>query len=153
MREHRFIIRAFKTLILLTLLTLAACSSPPDVTESRDLPQDSAGETAVEPENPPVEEAPPSSSLVVDEVTGSSGEDCNAAAPPPIAAGIAEQFEDTSPTDVMEWYCEGAEFEDILLALQTQKQSGAEIEQLLRQLAEGMSWDEIWLELEIIPES
>jgi hypothetical protein len=68
----------------------------------------------------------------------------------PIGLSIAEQFEDiTSYKEVMSWFCQGAEFEDILNALMAEELSGADGESLLLMIASGKTWDEIWLELGI----
>lgn len=61
-----------------------------------------------------------------------------------IGEGIAEQFEDTSYEDVMSWFCEGAAYEDILVALQTEKLTEYPADDMLVMLVEGMSWEEIW---------
>jgi alkylation response protein AidB-like acyl-CoA dehydrogenase len=45
----------------------------------------------------------------------------------------------------MTWFCSGAEFEDILVALQTEDQTGTPAEEMLVMLAEGFTWEEIWL--------
>ena len=69
----------------------------------------------------------------------------------PIGLSIAEQFEDiTSYKEVMSWFCSGAEFEDILNALMTAELTGADGGDLLEMVADGRTWDEIWLELGII---
>ena len=66
----------------------------------------------------------------------------------PIAVSIAEQFPAvTSYGEIMTWFCNGAEFEDILNALATEEITGIEAEAMLRMVSEGFSWDEIWLEL------
>jgi hypothetical protein len=58
---------------------------------------------------------------------------------------IADQFEEEATyEDVMIWFCNGAEFEDILIALQTEKDTGELAEDLLKLLAEGQTWEVIW---------
>jgi hypothetical protein len=112
------------------LLFLAACtpnqvSSKPTGDQLTSLPQ------ASESDNPttPIE---------------TSGPDCLGPEIHPIGQGIANQFEEASYEDVMTWFCNGAEFEDILIALQTQKDTGEPAEDLLKVLAEGQTWEEIW---------
>ena len=47
----------------------------------------------------------------------------------------------------MTWFCDGAEFEDILVALETAEQTGASAEEMLIPLAAGLTWEEIWIEV------
>lgn len=66
----------------------------------------------------------------------------------PIGASIAKQFPTVTTYDeVMLWFCNGALFEDILNALTTEELTGVNAEATLRMIAEGFTWDEIWLEL------
>ena len=67
-----------------------------------------------------------------------------------IGQGIADEYEFASYEDVMTWFCNGAEFEDILVALQTEEQSGTPAEEMLVMLAGGFTWDEIWLVVDLI---
>jgi hypothetical protein len=73
-----------------------------------------------------------------------SGPDCLGPETHPMGQEIANQFEEASYEDVMTWFCNGAEFEDILVALQTEKDTGELAEDLLKLLAEGQTWEEIW---------
>jgi hypothetical protein len=73
-----------------------------------------------------------------------SGPDCLGPEIHPIGQEIANQFEEASYEDVMTWFCNGAEFEDILIALQTEKDTGEPAEDLLKFLAEGQTWEAIW---------
>ena len=61
-----------------------------------------------------------------------------------IGQGIADEYGFTSYEEVMTWFCGGAEFEDILLALQTEDQTGVPAEEMLVMLADGLSWEDIW---------
>ena len=71
----------------------------------------------------------------------------------PAGEALVEDFPDLADYEViMIWYCNGAEFEDIATALLTEEVSGADAEFLLRRLADGFSWEEIWQNLEIIEE-
>jgi hypothetical protein len=45
---------------------------------------------------------------------------------------------------VMDWYCTGYAFEDILLALQTAAQVNVSPQDLLDRLSQGQTWDGIW---------
>ena len=65
---------------------------------------------------------------------------------------IAAQFEDVSFEQVMTWFCSGAEFEDILIALQTEKVTGQPAQRLLEMLVTDLTWDEIWQSIGYIDE-
>jgi hypothetical protein len=69
--------------------------------------------------------------------------------PHPIGESISEKFE-VPYEDVMDWFCGGETFEDILLALETQDLSGRSVEELFV-MKEQMSWEDIWKELSIVP--
>jgi hypothetical protein len=71
----------------------------------------------------------------------------------PIAVSIAEEYAQfTDYGEIIGWFCDGALFEDILNALITEELSGVDAENVLLMVAEGQSWDEIWLELGITEE-
>ncbi len=61
-----------------------------------------------------------------------------------LGASIAGDYAFTTPEQVMGWFCEGAEFEDILVALETAEQTGASADELLAMVSAGMTWEEIW---------
>ena len=75
---------------------------------------------------------------------------CRGVAAHIIGQGIADEYEFTSYEDVMTWFCDGPEFEDILVALQTEDQTGTPAEEMLVMLAEGFTWEEIWLVVGLI---
>ena len=52
----------------------------------------------------------------------------------------------------MTWFCNGAEFEDILIALQTEKVTGQPAQELLEMLVTNLTWDEIWQSIGYIDE-
>jgi hypothetical protein len=83
---------------------------------------------------------------------GTSGLDCYGSESNQIALGIVEEFEGTTYEQVMTWFCNGAEYGNILLALQTEKQSGYPAEELLLMIAGDMTWEEIWLDIGLIEE-
>ncbi len=71
----------------------------------------------------------------------------------PIAQSIADDFSEiTDYNEVMVWFCNGAEFEDIMNALLTEEMSGAGAEETLRRLADGETWNDIWLDVGIVEE-
>ena len=61
-----------------------------------------------------------------------------------IGQSIADRFEESSYEEVITWFCNGAEFEDILPALLSEQSSDASAEEILVMLADGFTWDEIW---------
>lgn len=77
--------------------------------------------------------------------TPRSAPDCAGEDVRQMADSIADDYPFSSGGEVMNWFCEGAEFEDILLALETEDLTGVTAEEMLEMLAEGLSWDEIWL--------
>ena len=81
-----------------------------------------------------------------------SGPDCYGTDTHPVGQSIADRFEDTTYKQVMLWFCNGAEFEDILQALQTEEITGDEPDKLLRRIASGETWDEIWLDIGLTEE-
>jgi hypothetical protein len=70
---------------------------------------------------------------------------CSSLNPHPMAEGMVEQF-DVTYDEVMTWYCDGAAFSDILLALETEQLVDQTPEELLSML-EDSTWEEIWVEL------
>lgn len=51
---------------------------------------------------------------------------------------------------IMDWYCSGYAFEDILLALQTTAQVELSPDELLHRLGQGQTWDEIWVDIGLL---
>lgn len=66
-----------------------------------------------------------------------------------IGWSIADTFE-VPYEQVMTWFCQGSEFEDILLALQTGRSVAISIQELLEKRASGQQWDDIWDELGLV---
>ena len=69
-----------------------------------------------------------------------------------LGRNIAAQFENVSFEQIMAWFCSGAEFEDILIALQTEKVTGQPAQGLLEMLVTDLTWDEIWQSIGYIDE-
>ena len=136
--------------MLMLVLLVAGCAAPPepasiDSTEEPAtgtkqaetvLPTSTSEPDQIEQEPTQTEEVKPEETLEVD----CPGEEINT-----IGQGIADEYEFTSYNEVMTWFCSGAEFEDILVALQTEDQSGTPAEEMLVMLAEGFTWEDIWL--------
>ena len=125
--SNRGLITAFITIVL--VLT-AACSAlgtsdlDPDMTVDPDL------NATVQNTSVPVETAEPT--CLGDNVS-------------PIGKAIADQYKSASYKQIMTWFCNGAEFEDILVALETEIQTDTTADEILQMLAEGFSWEDIWL--------
>jgi hypothetical protein len=138
-------------LILLTIsLLVVACGAPTDPAPLN--PTERPATAAVE-EKPVV----PTSTIDAGQVTQETPQpeetqpeeipeaECPGEAINNIGQGIADEYEFASYEEVMTWFCSGAEFEDILVALQTEDQTGTPAEEMLVMLAEGFTWEEIWL--------
>lgn len=67
----------------------------------------------------------------------------------PLGESIAADYNFVSYDQVMAWFCDGAEFEDILVALETQVVTGEPAGDMLQMLADGLTWDDIWLLVEL----
>ena len=61
-----------------------------------------------------------------------------------IGQSIADDYETVNYEQVMIWFCNGAEFEDILVALETETLTDRSADEMLKMLADGLIWDEIW---------
>lgn len=123
----------FLVIILLSIALLTACSAQPNPAIETDVPASSfevqvddasATETA-----PPFETSSPN--CLGDEVS-------------PVGQSIADDYEIASYEQVMTWFCNGAEFEDILVALETQSQTDVPADEMLQMLVDGFTWEEIW---------
>ena len=68
----------------------------------------------------------------------------------PVGQSIADDYDSASYEQVMTWFCNGAEFEDILIALETETQTDTSAGEMLQMLADGLTWDDIWLVTDLI---
>ena len=122
--------------LLITLVVITACGAQPD--------------SVIEPNTPdtPIETSEKSEPVPVIEETlppiETAGPDCLGDEISPIGQSIADDYESTSYEQVMTWFCNGAEFEDILVALETEAQTDTSADEMLKMLADGFTWDEIW---------
>ena len=124
------IIRFFYALLLLLGVGCSAASA-----------QDS---TSIPGPAGPTSDLPVATTWETDIPEPTDGPDCLGDGLHPIADSIAADFEFTSYSEVMTWFCNGAEFEDILTALMTESLTNWPAEDMLEMLAQGFSWDEIW---------
>jgi len=67
----------------------------------------------------------------------------------PFAAAIAETY-GTSGSDVMDFFCNGYGFGEIMLALQTHQLNGEGVSSMLDLRESGHGWGQIWQEMDII---
>lgn len=82
-------------------------------------------------------------------VQDETGPECLSQEAQLLAEHISEGFE--IPVEaVMGWYCQGFEFDDILLALQTSTGSEISPDELLVRLGQGQSWDDIWKDIGLL---
>lgn len=121
-------------LILAAALLIAGCTG--------QTPQPNASATEVTIVDNPValETTAPVETAPEEVVTECPGDEIN-----PIGESIAADYDFTNYDQVMTWFCEGAEFEDIMVALETQDATGEPAGDLLQMLADGLTWDDIWL--------
>ena len=137
--------------VIVIILMLAACGPAEAVSPSGEAPSQTALPLQAE-ESPgellPIEPAVPAGESVPE---GTTEEDAalptNCASPEANALGASTAADYptlATPEQVMGWFCDGAEFEDILTALETADQTGTLAEEMLQMLAAGMTWEEIW---------
>ncbi|MFO7944425.1 MAG: hypothetical protein R6U51_09045 [Anaerolineales bacterium] len=121
-------------LVILILIALTAC----DNSLQKATQQVLGKEERNTPTPPPTEEENEAEQSEEEKNTSA----CPEEDPQPIAVSISEKF-DVSYEKVIDWYCDGYIFEDILLALQTSKMSDVEPDTLLKEI-EAKTWEEIW---------
>lgn len=67
----------------------------------------------------------------------------------PFGAKLAERYE-TDYATLQSWFCDGAGWGQIMLALETSKITGKNAEEFLTSRSEGLGWGQIWHDLELI---
>lgn len=152
-----------KTLFLLLICTLllSSCggSAPANTPTAADPPlpnQQESPQPALETNPPEAIDSPPTEVVPTDVVPTEApletlGPDCYGEEAHPIGQSIADQFPDlTEYEEVMVWFCNGFEFEDILTALQTAEETSIPAGELLDAFANGQTWEEIWVELGLV---
>ena len=103
---------------------------------------------AVEPDVPITQETNDPED-VTSPLTETAAADCLGEEISPIGQSIAEDYESASYEQVMTWFCNGADFEDILVALETEAQTDTSADEMLQMLADGFTWEEIWTLVEL----
>ena len=130
---------------LLAILLVHACSAPPTSPPEQVAPTVPVSQPeAVNPTPEPMQETVPVPAPEATPVAETASPDCLGGEISPIGQSIAEDYEFTDYAEVITWFCNGAEFEDILVALETESQTGTPAEEMLGMLADGFTWDEIW---------
>lgn len=124
--------------MLLVSLLVTACGGQPSTPVVQDAP------APVAPQVEPTTESVPESVPEATAVTEPEATDCLGGEVSPIGKSIAVDYEFTSYDEIIAWFCNGAEFEDILVALETESQTGTPAEDMLQMLADGSTWEEIW---------
>ena len=119
---------------ILMLFFLAACTTQPQISATPTQPITAPTETPDEDPAGETETLPAATALP----------DCLGEVVSPLGQSIAEEYETASYEQIMTWFCNGAEFEDILVALETETQTGVSAEEMLAMLAKGATWEEIW---------
>ena len=126
--------------ISLIILLVHACSAPPSLPPKQVAPTSNLSQQ--KPVVPTDEPTQPSSEAI--QVAETVPPDCLGGEVSPIGVSISEDYEFTDYAEVITWFCNGAELEDILVALETESQTGTPAEEMLQMLADGFTWDEIW---------
>ena len=128
--------------ILIMLVLIMACGVESSPTIEPGVPDAS---TEIQENNEPLV---PAETLTPIETNASPAEsaapNCLGDEVSPVGQSIADDYEFVSYEQVMTWFCNGAEFEDILVALETESQTGTPAEEMLQMLADGFTWEEIW---------
>lgn len=132
--------------ILITLVLITGCGSDSSTTTESNAPVMS---TNIQGKNEPkAERLAPTEKLIPIETRVSpakiAARNCLGDEIHPIGQSIAEEYESASYEQVITWFCNGAEFEDILVALETETLVDTSTDEMLKMLADGFTWDEIW---------
>jgi hypothetical protein len=146
-------------LLLIIVMLLSGCTegspeSSPPATDPVPSTQQEVNQPPVST-NPPEETAPEVTKEVpteeTPEVQETLGPDCYGDETHPIGQSIADSYPELTDYDeVMVWFCNGFEFEDILTALQTSEDISIPAGELLEAFANGQTWEEIWVELGLV---
>jgi len=144
--QNRIIKTRYVILVQIILLLITACSATANPPVEPEIPVKS---TEVQSNSPPVvETSVPAGTLPPVEATSSPLEtaspNCLGNEISPIGQSIADDYDSVTYEQVMTWFCNGAEFEDILVALETEEQTDTSADEMLKMLADGFTWEEIW---------
>ena len=130
-------------MLLLLLLALSACNRNGAGSESTDSDQPPIAPHVITASQTPMQSAPPTplpaDQAIIDEAI------CADAEPDPIAESIASTYE-VPYQQIIDWYCAGSSFDDILVALETSLATDIPAETLLS-MREEKEWEDIWVEI------
>lgn len=130
---------------LLVTLLMSACGSPQSQSSEQVPPTASAPlQSVVEPTPESTQETAPTPAQTEPSSDATAPPTCLGDEISPIGQAVADEYESASYEQVMTWFCNGAEFEDIIVALETESQTDTSAEEMLQMLADGFTWDEIW---------
>ena len=116
--------KRFLFLALMFSLLVQACSAPPSLPSERNAPTAIVSQPeSVVPTAEPTQETVPVPALAATPLAETTSSDCLGGEVSPIGKSIAEDYDFTSYEEVITWFCNGAEFEDILVALETESQT------------------------------
>lgn len=130
--------RQIEILLLIIAFLMVACTPQAAAPVAESVPSSSEGASESVEVPPAVEEETPGEAP---EITAT---DCLNGEVSPIGQSIADDYETVSYEQVITWFCNGAEYEDILVALETETLTDSSAEEMLQMLADGFSWQEIW---------
>lgn len=130
-------------MLLLLLLALPACKRNGTGSESTDSKKPPIAPHVITASQTPMQSVAltpiPADADIIDEAF------CADAEPDPIAESIASTYE-VPYQQIIDWYCAGSSFDDILLALETSLATHIPPETLLSMRGEK-EWEEIWVEI------
>jgi len=141
------------SVVLITLVLTTACGTQTSPVVEPEVPIMQETDELEKQTSPPTETVEPEVliSQETDELenqtlppTETAAPDCPGDEISPIGESIADDYEVASYEQVMTWFCDGAEFEDILVALETEMQTETPADEMLQMLADGFTWEEIW---------
>ena len=127
--------------LLVVLFLLVSCSNSPGGSSS--LADITKPATTLEGDSLTVTQWPPAPG-VGDATLQPAPGNCASEEINQIGSSIAGSYAFTTDAEVMTWFCDGAEFEDILMALETQELNGTPAQEMLEMRAQGLGWDDIW---------
>jgi ActR/RegA family two-component response regulator len=129
----------YRIALFIVLILLFTACSPMENRGTEILPSNPAqGSTNVSPDNITATVT----DLETSSTTGSAT--CADEQVREVAEMVASSYSSTSTDEVLSWFCDGAEFEDIALALETENATGTPAEDMLQMRADGLTWEEIW---------
>jgi hypothetical protein len=140
-------------LLLIPMLLLASCRQTTEGNVSLETsPIPSMDTSKANDEVSATDDQEPSPAVSTEEQPLETlGPDCYGDQIHPIGQSIADLYpEQMDYEEVMTWFCNGFEFEDILTALQTAEETDYSAEELLSKFEHGQTWEEIWIELGIV---